>query len=232
MASQQISAYSFCYAPPASSEYTASSSADIPGSNKRESILSDLRDTCNSVMARYCCQITLSAAHDAITAVKPHAPLVDTPTDYNLTLTGPLNTVMSARGDLFAHCPLKVKFPHSQSTSFSISRFPCFKINITLKIPAKDCPSSASLRKYFEEIEAKTHTKICYVPPPPHRSGLASENRVSIIITGLPDHAEHARVRILVALDEIVCGFFYFKRRKISGPFAYVLLHLIEQFTL
>lgn len=29
--------------------------------------------------------------------------------------------------------------------------------------------------------------------------------RVAVVITGLPDNAEYARVRVLVALDEHVC---------------------------
>ncbi|ORZ01603.1 hypothetical protein BCR43DRAFT_454235 [Syncephalastrum racemosum] len=174
----QLASFSFCYAPPASNEYV------ITNENEGETLRSELRDTCEAAMSRHCCQIALAAAPDAtLPSIKPHAPLVDTPTDYNLTLTGPYTTVMAARGDLLQNCPLK--------------------INVTVKIPVKDCPPTAVLQKHFATIENETQTNISLVLPPAHRSSLISEHRVSIVITGLPDHAEHARVRILVTLDEI-----------------------------
>ncbi|KAI8145448.1 hypothetical protein BJV82DRAFT_535627 [Fennellomyces sp. T-0311] len=183
MASTQLStAFSFCYAPPASSDYSAFVDNDYFA--RREAIMSDLRDRCNNVMARHCCQIALTAAPDTtLASIKPQTIHVDKPTDYNITLTGPLNTVMAARGDLLNNCPLK--------------------INVTLKIPVKDFPTTTVARKQFDKIENETETRIVIVPPPPHRSALASENRVAIVITGLPDLAEYARVRVLVALDEI-----------------------------
>ncbi|KAG2223283.1 hypothetical protein INT45_007009 [Circinella minor] len=184
MAATQIStAFSFCYAPPASSDYTAFIDNDYLA--RREATMSDLRDICNNVMSRHCCQIALTAAADTSTlaSIKPQTTHVDKPTDYNLTLTGPLNTVMAARGDLLSNCPLK--------------------INLTLKIPVKDFPTTTIARKQFDKIENETETHIVIVPPPLHRSALISENRVSVVITGLPDLAEYARVRVLVALDEI-----------------------------
>ncbi|KAG0182236.1 hypothetical protein DFQ29_005119 [Apophysomyces sp. BC1021] len=136
-------------------------------------------------MACHCCQITLSAAPDAtLGPIKPHASLVDTPTDYNLTLTGPLNTVMAARGDLLSHSPLK--------------------INLTLKIPIHDCPSHAALRAQCDKIETDTNTHIVLFEPSPRRSSFISENTLSIVITGLPRYAEQARIQVLTALDEMV----------------------------
>ncbi|KAF7727421.1 hypothetical protein EC973_007585 [Apophysomyces ossiformis] len=174
----QTAAFSFCYAPPTSGQY----SNHDDSTHNHESILSDLRDTCNNVMSCHCCQITVCAAHDA-TMGKPHS-LVDTPTDYNLTLTGPLNTVMAARGDLLSRSPLK--------------------INLTLKIPIQDCPPHAALRAQCDKIETDTNTHIVLFEPPPRRSSFISENILSIVISGLPRHAEQARIRILTALDEMV----------------------------
>lgn len=110
MAAHQISAaFSFCYAPPASSDYISTCIDSSDPVAKREAIMSDLRDTCNNVMARHCCQIALTAAADpTLVSIKPQTIHVDKSTDYNLTLTGPLNEVMSARGDLLATCPFKV----------------------------------------------------------------------------------------------------------------------------
>lgn len=110
MAAQQISAFSFCYAPPASSDFTAYN-ASLDDTTRHEAIMSDLRDTCNNVMARHGCQIALAAAPE-LASIKPQASLVDTPTDYNPTLTGPLTSVMAARGELLANCPLKVNTSH------------------------------------------------------------------------------------------------------------------------
>ena len=126
MAATQIStAFSFCYAPPASSDYTAFIDNDYLA--RREATMSDLRDICNNVMSRHCCQIALTAAADTTTlaSIKPQTIHVDKPTDYNLTLTGPLNTVMAARGDLLSNCPLKV---NNNMLTFFDFFFPFFSV--------------------------------------------------------------------------------------------------------
>lgn len=99
------------------------------------------------------------------------------------------------------------------------------KVNITLKIPAKEFPPAHILQKHIDLIESETDTSIAIVLPPAHRSSLASEYRTTIVITGLPDLAEHARVRVLVALDEIVSLYSIFVINRNSGEMgSYVLV--------
>ncbi|KAI9019443.1 hypothetical protein CLU79DRAFT_758842 [Phycomyces nitens] len=137
-------------------------------------------------MTRHCCQIALaSTTPDAtLSSSKPHlTPLVDTPTDYTISLAGKLHTVMAARADLLQHSP--------------------FKINLDLKIPVHDCPPIPLLRQPCDEIEQQTQTTVTISNPPPKHSSFASENTITIRINGLPPQAEIARVRVLTILDSL-----------------------------
>ncbi|KAI8371769.1 uncharacterized protein BYT42DRAFT_81246 [Radiomyces spectabilis] len=162
----QTAALSFCYAPPTSQQYDLCE-------NK------DLRNACQQIVAQHNCQIVITA-NDASQTIKS---LVDTPTNYNITLTGAFNTLMAARGDLLRNCPLKIQ--------------------LTLNIPASECSNLSLIRDHCNKIEAETHTTITIAPPPARRSSFSSENSVAILITGSPDHAELGRVRVLVMLDEL-----------------------------
>lgn len=91
-------ALSFCYAPCASQQYDLCRKED-----EHAKMLSELRDTCQHIMTSTNCEITINN-NDKPTK---HA-LVDTPTDYNLTMTGPLNSLAIARSELLLQCPIKV----------------------------------------------------------------------------------------------------------------------------
>lgn len=53
-------------------------------------------------------------------------------------------------------------------------------------------------------IAKDTNTTISITEPIP-QSSFASQNTVNILITGIPDNAELARVQTLVMLDRLVC---------------------------
>jgi hypothetical protein len=73
-----------------------------------------------------------------------------------------------------------------------------------LKIPDQDC---TKLRKECEKIANETSTSISITEPIP-QSSFASQNTVNILITGIPDNADLARIHTLVMLDKMV-GFVY-----------------------
>ncbi|KAI9470017.1 MAG: hypothetical protein EXX96DRAFT_597868 [Benjaminiella poitrasii] len=73
------------------------------------------------------------------------------------------------------------------------------KIHLNLNIPDQDCKK---LRTECEKIANDTKTAISITEPVP-QSSFASQNTVNIHITGIPDNAEHARVRTLVMLDKL-----------------------------
>jgi hypothetical protein len=86
---------SFCYAPPISSQYKQYTS---------DTNLSDLKETCVQVMKANTCQIVFTTTD---TNNSMHS-LFDTPTDYNLTLTGTVSALLQARSELLSNSPLKV----------------------------------------------------------------------------------------------------------------------------
>lgn len=75
---------------------------------------------------------------------------------------------------------------------------------MNLKIPDQDCNN---LRRECEKIAVNTNTTISITEPIP-QSSFTSQNTVNILITGIPDNAELARVHTLVMLDKQVCIFF------------------------
>ncbi|KAI8066918.1 hypothetical protein BC940DRAFT_239742, partial [Gongronella butleri] len=162
-------ALSFCYAPPASAQYELCRTEAVASATKQK-----LRDTCQATGSRTQTVIDVTA-NDKSSA--KHA-LVDTPTDYNLTLTGTIQTLTDARADLLLNCPIKIEMP--------------------LPVPSVHTPS----KELFEPIAAETNTTIEISPPEPHQSSFASDHTANVIITGTPDDAERCRVRLLVLLDE------------------------------
>lgn len=71
---------------------------------------------------------------------------------------------------------------------------------MNLKIPDQDCNK---LRQDCEKIALDTNTTISITEPIP-QSSFASQNTINILITGIPDNAELARVYTLVMLDKQV----------------------------
>ncbi|KAI8390924.1 uncharacterized protein BYT42DRAFT_490751 [Radiomyces spectabilis] len=174
----QTAAYSFRYCPLESGQY----SIYHDSSHSQQAVLAD---TCRNVMNRHCCQISIAAAPEtSLPSFKPHSSLVDSPTVYNLTMTGPIRNVMASRLELLQQCPIK--------------------ININLSLPAIDCPNIDVLRTECEKIQEESQTEIAIVPPTfANRSSFVAQNRVSIVITGTPAKADHARIRFLVLLDKL-----------------------------
>ncbi|KAI8363815.1 hypothetical protein EDC96DRAFT_212166 [Choanephora cucurbitarum] len=97
----------------------------------------------------------------------------------NLTIAGQEENVMATRTEIMNLYPSK--------------------IHLNLKIPDQDC---SKLRTECEKIANDTHTTISITEPIP-QSSFASQNTVSILITGIPDNAELARVQTLVMLDRL-----------------------------
>lgn len=96
----------------------------------------------------------------------------------NLTLTGQQDNVMATRTEILNSYPTK--------------------IHLNLKIPDQDCDK---LRQDCEKIALDTNTTISITEPIP-QSSFASQNTINILITGIPDNAELARVYTLVMLDK------------------------------
>ncbi|KAI8330701.1 hypothetical protein BC941DRAFT_361124 [Chlamydoabsidia padenii] len=107
----------------------------------------------------------------------------------NITITGPHDVVMTARAELLQACPLEIK--------------------LQLKIPIKDLPTiftdPTCHNTLFEKIRQETQARLSLSPSAPtQQSYFESENVLEITIIGLPHLAELARVRLLVALDELM----------------------------
>ncbi|CEP16842.1 hypothetical protein [Parasitella parasitica] len=97
----------------------------------------------------------------------------------NLTLTGPQENVMATRTEILNLYPTKT--------------------HLNLKIPDQDC---TKLGIECEKIAKETSTAIHITEPIP-QSSFASQNTVNILITGIPDNADLARVHTLVMLDKM-----------------------------
>ncbi|ORZ21442.1 hypothetical protein BCR42DRAFT_320769 [Absidia repens] len=184
-------AFSLCYAPVKSSQYNTNDDYSI-----NDSTLSSIQATCNSIMALHgSCHISIATTSlPDPTSTFPNAikvPLVDTPTDYNITVTGPHDTVMAARTDLLQSCPLTVQ--------------------LNLKIPMSDLPlifaDPSCHTTIFEKVRLETQAQVSLVLPGPKQQQVSyfeSENVLNFCITGLPHNVELARIRLLVALDELM----------------------------
>ncbi|ORZ20701.1 hypothetical protein BCR42DRAFT_321898 [Absidia repens] len=164
-------ALSFCYAPCASQQYDLCRKED-----EHSLMLSELQDTCQKIKTSTQCDITVST-NDKPSSSTKHT-LVDTPTDYNLTLTGSLRSLATARSELLLHCPIK--------------------IDLVLPVPSTECPT----QDQCDAIAKDTNTTVRITPPEAHQSCFASDHTASLTITGVPEDAEKCRVRLLVLLDE------------------------------
>lgn len=189
---------SLCYSPIKSTQHDT---------NDNHSILTSIQTTCDTIMSHYrSCHIALSefAPPPETTAIK--IPLMDTTmtttpppppqtTTYIITVSGPHDTVITARMKLLQQCPDEAQ--------------------LEVKIPMKDLPviftDPTCHAAIFETIRKDTQAHISLVLPTTTQqqtSYFESENVVTLCITGLPQHTELARVRLLVALDELVKEFF------------------------
>ncbi|KAI9304025.1 hypothetical protein BJ944DRAFT_164386 [Cunninghamella echinulata] len=162
---------SFCYAPIESYQYHMCKKED-----EHTSILATLHDTCQNIMTNTNIDIQINASDKPTPLLKN--TLVDTPTDYNLTLIGSLQSLTTSRSDLLLHCP--------------------FKVELVLPIPSSECPTT----EQCERVAKETNTAINIIQPEPHKSCFASDHISSVVIVGTPEAVEKARVRLLVSLDE------------------------------
>ncbi|KAI8883193.1 hypothetical protein K501DRAFT_219857 [Backusella circina FSU 941] len=157
---------SFCYAPPISSQYKQYTS---------DTNLSDLKETCVQVMKTNACQIVFTTTDTN----NPMHSIFDTPTDYNLTLSGSVSALLQARSDLLSNSPLKIQLAFS----------------ITLE-------DFLRLSKHKADIETKFNTTIQFINPP-RQNSLTSESMNQLHLIGKPLEVEQCRVYILVLLDEM-----------------------------
>lgn len=86
---------------------------------------------------------------------------------------------------------------------------------MNIKIPDQDCNQ---LRTACDKIAKETETTIALTEPLP-QSSFTSQNTVNILITGIPNQAEKARINILVMLDKQV-RFFKKKCRPVFNTFV------------
>ncbi|KAI8096890.1 uncharacterized protein BX664DRAFT_257220 [Halteromyces radiatus] len=175
-------AFSLCYAPVKSKQYNNNDSIN-------DTTLSLIQTTCNNINGS--CQISISTTclPDSTFPNAIKVPLVDTPTDYNITITGTHESVMNARKDLLQNCPLKIQ--------------------LELKIPLNDVPliftDPTCHTNLFEKIRIETQAQITLTLPNQQQvSYFETENVMILSIIGLPHQVELARVRLLVALDELM----------------------------
>lgn len=96
----------------------------------------------------------------------------------NLTLIGKEENVMSTRAEIVNSYPIKSQ--------------------LLLKIPDQDC---TKLRIECDKIASYTNT-IITVEKPISQSSFHSQNNIHIIISGIPDYIEIARIQTLVMLDK------------------------------
>ncbi|KAL0088764.1 hypothetical protein J3Q64DRAFT_1675710 [Phycomyces blakesleeanus] len=183
----QTAAFSFCYAPPASGQYSNYDSSP----SHDDSVLANLRDTCNNVMTRHCCQIALaSTAPDAsLSSSKPHlTPLVDTPTDYTISLAGKLHTIN-----------LDIKIPVHDCPQLTLLRIPCDEIQeqtgTIIKITNPPPKHSAFASENTITI------KIDGLPP----QAEIARVRVLTILDSLSDLSIDT-VKIPLRLQPLICG--------------------------
>ncbi|KAI8364210.1 hypothetical protein BD560DRAFT_355137 [Blakeslea trispora] len=144
-------------------------------------IISELQDICQKTMTARGCQISVMTTK----STKQLGPNANYPTEFNISMTGSPQALMKARGDLLSHCPLEIK--------------------LKLRIPPN--PSLSILTDHFDQLEKELETKITLVPEQANLSSLVSDNTATIEIVGHPTQVEQCRVRVLVAIDEIMYSF-------------------------
>lgn len=196
---------SLCYSPIKSNQYDTTIIQGNSNPSNDHSNFSLIQGLCNKVMSlhRSCHIAILNNATSSTSSSPPDPTAVMTPnplnrqvkpisppkSTYNITITGPPDAVMMARTALLQACPLEIQ--------------------LKLKIPIKDLPATftdpACHNPIFERIRSETEARLSLILPTPNQqSYFESANVLGLSIVGLPYHAELARVRLLVALDDLV----------------------------
>jgi hypothetical protein len=182
--------------------------------NDDHSILPSLQAACDGIISHYrSCQIAISEfplpgtntniqlQDSTTTAAATTTATATTPQkSYSITLSGPHDSVMAVRTNI-----LRQYLDETQ---------------LELKIPMKDLPATfidpACHTTIFETIRKDTQARISLVLPTSATanqqqvSSFESQNVVTLCISGLPQHTELARVRLLVSLDELVGILYYY----------------------
>ena len=136
-----------------------------------------MQKICMEAMSNYQCMVTCS-------------PLENNK-GFNFHLSGGYQQVMGARGYIYRASPLKNK---------SVVKVPRSEV-----LDAKENVKT-EMRKKLDEIAAltKAHLAIVGQVSGTIGFGLETERNVEIVITGMYENVEQARVRLLVLLDELV----------------------------
>ncbi|KAI8060917.1 hypothetical protein BC940DRAFT_147834 [Gongronella butleri] len=171
-------AFSFCFSPVKSSHYDSS---------QDDQTITDIQLVCNNAMNQdRSCHITVAS-----TAVPAASAAHFVETDYTVTLYGPEDNLLSVRQSLLQQCPLHVRLVLNMPLS---------------SLPAAFCNHPHAL---LEKLKADTHVSLALNLPSSIHPDAAiepyfeSEQLVAVAFTGLPDQVEWARIRFLVALDEL-----------------------------
>jgi hypothetical protein len=143
-----------------------------------------MQKICMEAMSNYQCMVTCS-------------PLENNK-GFNFHLSGGYQQVMGARGYIYRASPFKNK---------SVVKVPRSEV-----LDAKENVKT-EMRKKLDEIAAltKAHLAIVGQVSGTIGFGLETERNVEIVITGMYENVEQARVRLLVLLDELV-------RRTFTAP--------------
>ncbi|KAI7901167.1 uncharacterized protein BX663DRAFT_515164 [Cokeromyces recurvatus] len=181
-----MAALSFSYAPPLSSQCTQYINQD------ETMIVSNLKETCQKIMSTRGCQISVittktkqQSSNTCNNNTTTNNIINCNNIEFNISLTGSTQALMEARGDLLQNCPLETK--------------------LLIHIP----PTSKLqlLTDRFNQLQKELNTKINVIPEKLNHSSLISDNKVTIEIIGIPSQVEICRVRVLVAIDEIMKSF-------------------------
>jgi hypothetical protein len=196
---------SLCYSPIKSNQYDTTIIQGNSNPSNDHSNFSLIQGLCNKVMSLHrSCHIAILNNATSSTSSSPPDPTAVMPADplnrqvkpiappkstYNITITGLPDAVMMARTALLQACPLEIQ--------------------LKLKIPIKDLPATftdpACHNPIFERIQSETEARLSLILPTPNQqSYFESANVLGLSIVGLPYQAELARVRLLVALDDLV----------------------------
>ena len=151
---------------------------DTAAARRAEQDMSEqMQRLCMEAMSNYQCTVTCS--------------LLEAGKGYNFHLSGGYQQVMGARGFVLRGSPFKKK---------SVVKVPRSEV-----LDAKENVKT-EMRRKLDEIAAltKAHLAIVGQVSGTIGFGLETERNVEIVITGLYESVEQARVRLLVLLDELV----------------------------
>lgn len=140
-----MAALSFCYAPPVSGQY-------IQYHEDETTILSDLKELCQKIMTARGCQISVVTTKST--------KQLGSNTEYNLSLTGPAQALMEARGDLLASCPLEVRIKLKKNKIIKNLYTDCLVDQAHIKDPSNF--ETIFVGRSFRESRKRTRNKDYY----------------------------------------------------------------------